>query len=148
MDSTKETLKHIRLVNEFLINFSNELLQRGVKHDESKLHSPEKELFDKYTPILENVEYNSPEYKQSLTNLKPALDHHYANNSHHPQFYKNGINGMTLIDIIEMYCDWKAAVKRTKNGDIIESIAINGERFNMSEQLQQIFINTINHENQ
>ena len=146
-NSMEETLKHIRLVNENLIKFSKELLDRGIKHDESKLHSPEKELFDELIPLLENIEYGSPEYKESLNRLKPALDHHYSNNSHHPQYYSNGINGMTLMDIVEMYCDWKAAFKRTKNGDINDSITRNAERFDMSEQLEQIFINTVKEEN-
>ena len=44
----------------------------------------EKELFDKWTPILKTLEYGSEEYKDSLKNLKVALDHHYENNSHHP----------------------------------------------------------------
>ena len=142
-DSTSETLKHIKLVNEELTNFSKILLDRGLIHDESKLHSPEKELFDEMTPILENLEYNSPEYKESLKKLGPALDHHYSNNSHHPQYYPNGVNDMNLYDLIEMFCDWKAAVKRTKNGDINKSIEINAERFEISPQIVQIFKNTI-----
>lgn len=145
-DSTAETLKHIKMVNQFLIDFSVELLNRAKVHDDSKLESPEKELFDEMTPILEKVEYNSPEYKESLDKLKPALDHHYEVNSHHPQHYQNGINDMTLFDIVEMYCDWRAAVLRTKNGDMNKSIEINTERFNMSPQLAQIFKNTLKFE--
>jgi hypothetical protein len=75
--------------------------------------------------------------------LKPALDHHYANNSHHPQFYKNGIDGMNLLDLVEMFFDWKAATERTKDGDIRKSIEINSTRFNISPQLVSIFVNTI-----
>ena len=145
-DSTGETLKHIKWVNTFLIDFSMGLLKRAQDHDDSKLESPEKELFDEMTPILEKVEYNSPEYKESLEKLKPALDHHYMVNSHHPQHYPNGVNDMTLLDIVEMYCDWKAAVLRTKNGDINKSIDINADRFEMSPQLVQIFKNTLKNE--
>ena len=145
-DSTAETLKHIRWVNRFLIDFSTELLKRAQEHDQSKLESPEKDLFDEMTPILEKVEYNSPEYKESLERLKPALDHHYLVNSHHPQHYPNGVDDMTLHDLVEMYCDWRAAVLRTKNGDINKSIDINGDRFKMSPQLVQIFKNTLKSE--
>ncbi len=141
-DSTADTLNHIKLVNEFLINFSIDLLHRAQVHDNSKLESPEKELFDEMTPILKTIRYGSEEYHESLKKLKPALDNHYAINSHHPQHYNNGIDGMTLIDLVEMYCDWKAAVLRTKDGDINKSIDINTERFNMSAQLSQIFKNT------
>lgn len=145
-DSSVDTLRHIKMVNQFLIDFSVELLNRAKVHDNSKLESPEKELFDEMTPILEKVEYNSPEYKDSLEKLKSALDHHYEVNSHHPQHYQNGVNDMTLHDIVEMYCDWRAAVLRTKNGDMNKSIEINTERFNMSPQLAQIFKNTLNFE--
>ena len=145
-DSTAETLKHIKTVNQFLIDFSVELLNRAKVHDDSKLVSPEKELFDEMTLILNKIEYGSPEYKESLEKLKPALDHHYLVNSHHPQHYHNGIDDMTLHDIVEMYCDWRAAVLRTQNGDMNKSIDINTERFNMSPQLSQIFKNTLKFE--
>ena len=75
--------------------------------------------------------------------MKPALDHHYANNRHHPEFFKNGINDMTLVDLIELLCDWYASSKRQYNGNIRLSIEKNRERFNMSDQLIRIFENTI-----
>ena len=50
------------------------------------------------------------------TKFKPAIDHHYANNRHHPEHWPNGINDMTLMDLIEMLADWKAATARNKNG--------------------------------
>lgn len=49
---------------------------------------------------------------------------------------------MNLIDIVEMFCDWKAATLRQNNGNLLKSIEINAERFNCDEQLKQIFINT------
>lgn len=143
-DSTADTLQHIKTVNKYLLGASGALLIRAIKHDDSKLASPEKELFDELTPILKNLTYGSDEYKDSLAKLKPALDHHYANNSHHPEHYQNGIDGMTLLDVIEMFYDWKAASERTAKGDIRLSVKINAERFNMSQQLVNIFNNTIN----
>lgn len=142
-DSTLSTLEHKRTVQNLLTSFAAELLARGCFHDDSKLESPEKELFDKYTPLLETLEYGSEEYKQSLELLKPALEHHYANNPHHPQYYPNGVNGMTLFDIVEMFLDWSAAVERTKDGDIYKSLEINEKRFGINPQLTQIFKNTV-----
>lgn len=142
-DSTADTLIHIKEVNKNLLLFASELMLRAVNHDTSKLNSPEKELFDKYTPILKDLEYGTKEYEENLVHLQEALDHHYANNSHHPQHFVNGINGMTLMDIVEMFCDWCAAVKRTEGGDINKSIEINKNRFNMSDQLSDIFTNTV-----
>lgn len=141
-DSTSDTLWHIKRVNELLGNAAIELIKRSQVHDTSKLNSPEKELFDKYTPQLKTLVYGSDEYKESLANLKPALDHHYANNTHHPERFSNGIDGMNIFDILEMFVDWKAATERGKDGNIFKSITMNKERFKMSEQLCKIFENT------
>lgn len=54
----------------------------------------------------------------------------------------NGIAGMTLIDLVEMFCDWAAAVQRHADGDLARSIEINRERFGISDQLAQILENT------
>lgn len=141
-DSTADTLKHIKRVSELLNEAAMELLRRANVHDNSKLIDPEKAYFDKWTPELEKVTYGTPEYFSMLKELKPALDHHYANNSHHPQFYPNGIKGMDLFDLIEMFFDWRAATERTKGGDIKKSIDFNKERFSMSDDLAEIFKNT------
>lgn len=141
-DSTADTLFHIRRVSQLMGEAAQELIRRGSAHDQSKLEDPEKALFDKYTPILKTLVYGSEEYKASLAALKPALDHHYAHNSHHPEFYQNGIDGMDLFDIIEMFFDWKVAGERNKGGSILRSIDVNKDRFKMSDQLVQIFKNT------
>jgi hypothetical protein len=58
--------------------------------------------------------------------------------------YKNSdISQMNLIDLIEMLCDWYAASLRHANGDIFKSIELNQERFGYSDELKQIFTNTI-----
>ena len=72
-----------------------------------------------------------------------ALKHHYAANSHHPEHYENGIDGMTLIDVLEMLCDWKAATERHADGDIMRSLEVNRERFGISDQLANILANTV-----
>ena len=142
-DSSLDTLKHINDVRFFMQGVTGELLTRMTNHDKSKLESPEKEYFDKYTPILKELKYGSQEYKDSLASLKPALDHHYANNSHHPEHYEEGIDGMDLLDLLEMMCDWKAATSRTKDGDIQRSLEINKNRFNISNQLYKVLKNTV-----
>lgn len=141
-DSEADTLKHIKRVNELLGQAAIELIKRGNVHDNSKLKNPEKKLFDKWTPILKELTYGSKEYKDSLKELEVALNHHYENNSHHPEHYKNGVDGMDLYDILEMFFDWKAATERHTDGDIYKSIDINEKRFKMSKQLATIFRNT------
>lgn len=53
------------------------------------------------------------------------------------------ISNMTLIDLIEMMCDWKAATLRHGDGDIYKSLEMNATRFGYSEQLHKILKNTI-----
>ena len=119
-----ETQKHIETVRKYIRFMIDRIEMRGVKHDASKLDSPEVELFAEVTPKLAATTYGSEEYNGFLDKLKPALDHHYASNRHHPQHFVNGINDMTLIDIIEMFCDWKASTLRQNDGNLLKSIAM------------------------
>ena len=50
---------------------------------------------------------------------------------------------MNIIDLIEMFCDWKAATMRHADGDLKKSILINGKRFNLSDQIKNIFLNSV-----
>jgi len=138
-----ENLKHIHRVRYYLYKMIEELDARARAHDASKLESPEAEIFGEHWDSLRTTEYNSPEYKALLEKIKPALDNHYAKNRHHPQHWPNGVNDMTLIDILEMLVDWKASTERNKNGNIRTSIEKNVERFGLSEQLAQIMQNTV-----
>lgn len=141
-DSTEETTKHIKRVQELSLLLSSEIMKRGFEHDKSKLQDPEKPLYDEMTPLLKGITYGSPEYFDLLERLKPALNHHYSKNSHHPEAHKEGFAGMTLIDLVECFVDWKAASERHDNGSLEKSIKINSTRFNMDPQLIAIFENT------
>jgi hypothetical protein len=150
-DSSEDTRKHINRVRYFLLLVRDNLLARDCYHDRTKLEDPEKAAFDEYTPMLSELEYGSEEYRACLRQMKPALQHHYENNSHHPEHYENGINGMSLLDLIEMLCDWRAASERTKqrmDGDeylkksFADSLEYNKERFKMDDQLYGIIVNT------
>ena len=137
-----ETQKHIEAVRKYIRFMIDKIDMRGVKHDASKLESPEVEVFAEYTPKLNNTTFGSEDYYKNLEQMKSALDHHYASNRHHPEHFVNGINDMTLIDILEMFCDWKASTLRHNDGNLLKSIETNAERFNMEGQLKQILINT------
>jgi hypothetical protein len=138
-----ETYKHKNHVNNFMNMLIKELMNRAINHDNSKLESPELEIFDKNTAKLATCTYGSDEYKRYMQEMRPALTHHYENNSHHPEYHDNGIKDMTLVDLIEMICDWKAATLRHNDGDILKSIKINQERFNYSDEILCILTNTI-----
>lgn len=137
-----DTFRHIERVRNLLNVCVQDLIRRGELHDQTKLESPEVEAFAEYTPKLATCTYGSDEYRGYLAAIKPALDHHYAHNRHHPEHHKEGVNDMNLLDIVEMLCDWKAASERHNDGNIRKSIEINANRFGLSPQLVKILENT------
>lgn len=141
-DSEKDTREHIFQVAARLQAVCLELQQRGARHDASKLGADEKPLFDALGTKLRGLIYGSDEYRAALEPPSPGLKHHYANNSHHPEHYPNGIAGMDLVDVIEMYCDWAASSLRNKDGHLARSIDINIERFGVGAPLDEILRNT------
>lgn len=140
MNVIEDTQKHIELVRSALLWCASELEVRCDLHDKSKLFSPEREMFEIYRPKLDALNIDSPEYKQALAEMGGALQHHYQANRHHPEHFENGIDGMNLIDLVEMVCDWKAAAMR-KNERVNMDWA--RKRFNISEQLAHIIENTV-----
>ena len=137
-----ETMTHIQNVQRLLVSAAQGLLHRGLDHDASKLEDPELATFVEFTPKLKGLTYGSPEYKACTAAMGPALQHHYASNRHHPEHHEHGVSGMTLIDLLEMFCDWKAATMRHDDGDIFKSIKINAKRFGMPQMLELILANT------
>ena len=142
-DSRTDTVNHKMAVGLILEQIAAQLLHRAEAHDDSKLEAPEKQIFDEFTPLLKTLTYGSDEYKSSLENMGTALQHHYAENRHHPEHFRNGIDDMNLIDLIEMLADWKAATLRHADGNIMASLGINRNRFDISDQLHHILCNTV-----
>lgn len=142
-DSTADTLKHSQRVGELMAQAIKELVDRSMCHDRSKTEPPELDVFNEYTPKLKTTTYGTDEYKAQLAGMGEGLAHHYASNRHHPEhFGEDGINGMTLVDLIEMLADWKAAGERHADGDLLRSLKIQRDRFGISGQLLQILSNT------
>ncbi len=137
-----DTFRHIERVRNLLNGMVMELLRRGELHDQSKLEPPEVSMFTEFTPKLATSTYGSAEYEGFRKSMGPALAHHYANNRHHPEHFKNGVDDMTLVDVLEMLCDWKAASERHNDGNIRKSIEKNADRFGLSPQLVRILENT------
>jgi hypothetical protein len=139
-DSTQDVMNHKAAVEDLLTDVSACLEFRARNHDASKLFSPEKEMFDQWVPELQTRTFGTPEYKQALEEMGPALQHHYQMNRHHPEGHEQGIHGMNLLDLIEMVCDWIAAAKA--RGSKV-SITYQCKRFGIDEQLADILQNTI-----
>ena len=144
-DSRPDTFRHAFRVGALMCRAINELTERSLSHDLSKTEPPEVEVFDEFTPKLRHSTYGSDEYKEFLEAMGEGLAHHYANNRHHPEHFEGGINDMTLVDLIEMLADWKAATERHDDGSLARSLEIQQERFGISDQLRAILTNTAKH---
>ncbi len=141
-DSRADTLAHIHLVRDYLDTFVAEMLKRGARHDASKLTPAEKPAFDLVLPLLAGVSYGSAAYQALVDRVKPALEHHYAQNSHHPEHYRErGIAGMDLFDIVEMICDWMASAQRHPPDGV--KLSHNVALFGIEPQLASILANTL-----
>ena len=137
-----DTAEHIAKVQKAMVQMLDNLYARATVHDASKLKEPELSGYAALEARLDAVQYGTPEYAAALEEGKEPIAAHYAANSHHPQHYENGIAGMSLLDILEMFCDWYAAGQRTKGGSLKRSLEVNRTRFGADPLLAQIFENT------
>lgn len=143
MTADEVTAKHIYRVRELLSWFADDLNRRGQHHDKSKFDPVESGPLNEMQAIIDRegqAPYGSDEYKRRTALLGPMLAHHYANNSHHPEHYPNGVDGMDLLDLVEMFFDWKAASERGEESAMNLSAAC--ARFKVSDQLASIFKNS------
>lgn len=133
-------LEHKRLVGVYLQRVISALVERAVVHDYSKFGREEFGSYAKQLPIFARAKYGSEEYIACCRAIKPAIHHHLAHNTHHPEFYPDGINGMDLLDVVEMVCDWVAACQR--NGEATLRLDLQRERFGIDPQLYGIICRT------
>jgi len=131
----------------YMLDFCGWVMWRAVTHDLSKLSKAEMSSFIALSrnDQLKDQKYGSPEYKKEIEKYRGVIDVHYKNNRHHPQHFEFGVGQMTIVDIIEMVCDWEAAGKRTKGGNLKDSIEHNADRFNIPslfvDMVRRTFLN-------
>lgn len=94
--SIYDTMQHKNTVYCIISTVIKKLVERQFDHDNSKLESPELEIFAEYGPKLKDTTYGSNKYDTYLQEMKIALQHHYANNRHHPEHFQEGVKNMTL----------------------------------------------------
>lgn len=122
---------------------ADKIRERAEKHDDSKLEYPELGWLvnmDKEG----HVPYGSDEYFEKQERWKCFFDHHYANNTHHPDH--NGIEGvrdMTIVDLIEMMCDMISYLDEFPQEKAFEVVNEQAKRFGLSEELERILIKTL-----
>lgn len=142
-DSTQDTLDHISRVQACIHECTNNLIVRAERHDKSKLSAPEKPLLDQLGTQTNLPVYGSEAERARFDALAEFRRLHYAVNDHHPEHTNRGIQGMSLLSILEMLCDWRAAGARHIGGDIQQSLAFNRGRFNISDEMFGILENTV-----
>lgn len=142
MDFDERLKQHKKGVKNYLEIISMLLNSRALTHDNSKSSNEEY----KYYKMANSVNRNDfKTYEEYLDFIKPTLNkglkHHYENNRHHPEYFDNGIEDMTLIDVLEMIADWYISIKQ--NGKELDNeIKYNFDKYNVSEQLRKIIMNT------
>jgi len=135
-EETKTTItiiRHINLVQRFMNRIAQALEKRALIHDQSKFSEDEFGGFVQINRIAREHKYGSPEYKESLKQVD-AVEKHYSRNSHHPEYHPGGVGDMSLFDIIEMVCDWKAAAETYSQSTLEESLPIQVERFKLTPE--------------
>lgn len=140
---TEEYIKgHISRVRRHINTFIQLLIRRAENHDKSKLEEPELSWW-KEMDKEPRYPYGSEEYKQKIKRWNKVFKHHYQYNRHHPEYYEYGVSEMTLIDIVEMMCDWLGYKDTTTVTEALKVCDEQMARYDISEELRQIIFNTL-----
>lgn len=137
------THKHIARVRKLLGEFAMDMIRRGDNHDKSKFEPIESGPLQEMQDLIDRegqAPYGSDEYKRRTALLGGMWEHHVANNTHHPEHYPDGISGMDLGDLVEMFCDWKAASERGEEPAMALSACV--EKYGIPPMLESVLRNT------
>ena len=131
-------IRHQALVSARLRELARHLEKRADLHDLSKYRFDEFEGFVQINQVARKYPYGSKEYMESIKDNN-VVDLHFGRNRHHPEYHANEVNDMTLIDIIEMVCDWSGAAETYGTNTFRDSLGKQIKRFDLtSEQLYLI----------
>ena len=137
------TYKHIARVRQLLGEFAIEMIKRGDRHDASKFTPEELEPLQRMQDLIEKegqAQFGTDEYKRRTALLGDMIIHHRQRNSHHPEHYPDGVNGMDLFDLVEMFFDWKAASERAESSVMHLDAAC--DKYKIDGPLRSILHNT------
>ena len=140
---TEEYIKgHISRVRKHINTFVQLLLKRAINHDKSKLEEPELSWW-KEMDKEPRYPYGSEEYKQKIKRWDKVFKHHYKYNRHHPEHYEYGVSEMTLVDIVEMMCDWLGYKDTITISEALKVCDEQMKRYNIPDGIRQIIFNTL-----
>lgn len=138
------TMEHKARVSILLTKVAKELIRRGNVHDNSKFKTPERELYEMNHDKLDTVKFGTEEYRKLHDEMSVAIEHHYKENDHHPEHFKDGIVDMDLLQIMEMLADI-SAVAKTKGTDVVAFLPDFMREKNIPENFYTILRNTLEH---
>lgn len=129
---------HKKQVGNILMDQITEIEKRALNHDDSKFSEEELEAFIELENKFknENLKFGAYGYIKNIN----AIEHHHKNNSHHPEYYKNGIAGMDILDLLETFADWASYSNTIEEFE--KKLEFNQKRFNISDDLISIFKNS------
>ena len=119
------------------------LIDRASEHDLDKFHP---EVVDKHCEMFEDFQktkpdYGTPGYDEVKDRFEDIIKRHYQASRHHPEHFERGIDGMNLVDMMEMVCDWVAATP--KDQDVFDAVGLNCSKYGIDEQLMVLIVRTI-----
>ena len=141
-DFVKDLVDHKQRVASHMQSLANDLFRRATIHDNSKFSPEEFEAYEEAFPNLAKYAYGTPELRAELHKIKPAIEHHFKVNDHHPEYHEQGVNEMNLVQLLEMLCDWMAASERSQT-NFLQGLEMNKERFHIDDQLFEVIKNTV-----
>ena len=112
----RRTKLHIALVRNNLLKMERYLgldiallKERANEHDASKFNVPERISYLWMTWTYYCKQHGKPfDCTESIKNIiYEGWQHHIHHNRHHPEAHAD-LNAMTVLDIVEMVCDWTA----------------------------------------
>jgi hypothetical protein len=129
------------------MQFVSDLQERAMVHDDSKFGADEFPIYASMMDEFAANPFGTTGYFRAKDAIKDATARHFKANRHHPEHFENGVDGMTLVDILEMLADWKAATLNhpEKPGCMIRSLDYGVKKYHISPQLATILLNTIRH---
>jgi hypothetical protein len=110
-----DTRLHQQLVATEMIICIKHLLDRAMRHDETKFSKIERESYIDPVWKLASTEYGSDEYKRIVKQMGEGWKHHKQHNDHHPKL----LSDMNLFSLLEMLCDWVSASMRKGNDPLL-----------------------------
>ncbi len=132
--SLVKIIKHIGKVSSLLRKVARTLESRADTHDMTKFETDEFSGFcqlDSYR-LHGKEEYGSKTYEAGMNT--DAVKLHLSRNSHHIEYWFNGLTDMSFADVVEMLIDWEIArQQRDTEQDINKTWVTRQERFKLSD---------------